>query len=230
MLKKMKLTHIKIFSFFILFYSSNTIAQQSEFSVGVKAGIGIPICSETPTAYGQGQTYPLNADVYIKGGMVLQYILGDVIGIETGILTTSTSFYNSNNGGIDINSFQIPFQLMYLIKFKKHPNMRIKMTSGIAMDWLTVTSTSQVNNFLFAPSFLVGARIKTRTGRYGHMEYGFEYQYPINGIETFELKSDPMLSSLHAKYSIITFNLHYFFFSKERFKNKPPRSSLSRRR
>lgn len=59
------------------------------------------------------------------------------------------------------------------------------------------------------------------------MKYGFEYQYPINGIDTFELKSDPRLSTLHAKYSIITFNLHYFFFSKERFKN-PPGASLQR--
>ena len=221
----MKLTPIKLLSFFIFFYSSSTMAQQREFSVGVKGGLGIPICSETPTAYGQGQTYPLRAYLYVKGGMVVQYILGDVIGIETGILSTATSFYNSNSGGIDINSFQIPFQLMYLIKFRTHPNMRIKMTGGIAMDWLTVTSTSKVNKFLFVPSFLVGARIKTRTGRYGHMEYGFEYQYPINGIDKFELKSDPRLSTLHAKYSIITFNLHYFFFSKERFKN-PPSASI----
>ena len=215
----MKLVAIKLFSFFILFYCSSTMAQQSEFSVGVKGGLGLPICSETPTAYSQGQTYPLQAYLYVKGGMVMQYILGDVIGIETGILNTSASFYNSPGGSIDIYSFQIPFQLMYLIKFRTHPNMRIKLTGGIAMDWLTAISIYRKNNFLFAPSFLVGARIKTRPGRYGHMEYGFEYQYPIHGIDTFELKSDPRLSSLHTKYSIITFNIHYFFFSKERFKN-----------
>ena len=221
----MKLKPIKLFSFFILFYGSSTMAQKSEFSVGVKGGLGIPICSETPTAYGQGQTYPLHAYLYVKGGMVVQYILGDVIGIETGILSTTASFYNSPSGSIDIYSFQIPFQLMYLIKFRTHPNMRIKMTGGIAMDWLTASSGYKINKFLFAPSFLVGARIKTSTGRYGHMEYGFEYQYPIHEIDTFELKSDPTVSSLHAKYSIITFNLHYFFFSKERFKN-PPGASL----
>ena len=214
----MKLTLNKLFSFFILLYSSNSMAQQSEFSIGVKGGIGTTICSETPTAHGQGQTYPLHTDWYGKGGMVVQYILGDLIGIETGILSTATTFYNSSVS-IDINSYQIPFQLMYLIKFRTQPNMRIKLTGGIAMDWLQVTSTYKPNNLLFVPSFLVGARIKTRTGRFGHMEYGFEYQYPTNGIDTFELKSNASLSSLHAKYSIITFNIHYFFFSKERFKN-----------
>lgn len=214
----MKLTLIKLFSFFILLYSSNSMAQQSEFSIGVKGGIGTTICSETPTAQGQGQTYPLYPDWYVKGGMVVQYILGDVVGIETGILSTATSFYNSS-GSVDINSYQIPFQLMYLIKFRTHPNMHIKLMGGIAMDWLQVTSTYKANNLLFVPSFLVGARLKTRTGRFGHMEYGFEYQYPINRTDTFELKSDPRVSSLHAKYSIITFNIHYFFFSKARFKN-----------
>jgi hypothetical protein len=212
--------------FFVCSNSSN--AQHSTFSLGVKGSIGFSVPDPSSSADIQGQSYSLRTNASYKLGMAAQYILGDVIGIETAILNTTVSFSKKDgttaslqqslgwNENISINSYQIPFQLMYLIRLRTHPNMRIKLTGGIAMDWLMARIAYKQRNPLFVPSLLCGARIKSRTGRFGHIEYGLEYQYSLNGNYDLTLQSYLGTGTVHSKYSTLSFTLYYFFLNRER--------------
>lgn len=218
-----------LFFICVLFICSNTTnAQRSAFSLGVKGGMGFSVPDPNSSANIQGQSYSLRTNASYKAGMALQYILGDVIGIETGILHTTISFSEKNgpkaslqqslglNENINVDSYQIPFQLMYLIRLRAHPNMRIKLTGGIAMDWIMSSITYSQQAPSFVPSFLCGARIKTRTGRFGHVEYGLEYQHSLNG--SYALTSHYYLGrgTVYSKYSTLSFTLYYFFLNRER--------------
>lgn len=223
----MKLVYTLFFicGFFVCSNSSN--AQRSTFSLGVKGSMGFSVPDPNSSADIQGQSYSLRTNACYKAGMALQYILGGVIGIETGILNTTVSFSKKDGAAslqeslgwranINVNSYQIPFQLMYLIRLRTHPNMRIKLTGGISMDWIMSRIVYIQRSPLFVPSLLCGARIKSRTGRYGHIEYGLEYQYSLDG--NYDLNSQSYLGTgtMHSKYSTLSFTLYYFFLNKER--------------
>lgn len=227
----MKSGYTLFFICLIFLYTNHSQAQRSAISIGVKGGIGISVPNPNSTTDFDGQSYSLYTNAYYKGGIAGQYILGDVLGIETALLTTYISYTRKDsdhpflaNGiswgnNIEVSSYQVPIQLMYILRLRNHPNMRIKLTGGVAMDWLKSVYSYGLKNNLFINSFLCGARIKTSTGKYGYMEYGLEYQYALNGMYDFDVHSHG-IQTLHSKYSILSFNIYYFFFNKARTNQK----------
>lgn len=217
---------ICIYSFFIC--SNTTHAQRSTFSLGVKGSMGFSVPDPHSRADIQGQTYSLHTNACYKAGMAVQYIIGDVIGIESAILHTTISFSQKNGSkaslqqylgwdeNITIDSYQIPFHLMYLIRLRTHPNMRIKLTGGIAMDWIRSSILHQKQDPLFVPSFLCGARIKSRTGKFGSVEYGLEYQHSLDGNYALTNQYYLGTATVYSKYSTLSFTLYYFFLNRER--------------
>lgn len=222
----MKLLHIVFFSCTFL-YSINSNAQQSAYSIGIKGGIGASLPDPHSSLGFNGKSYVLRTHAFYTGGILAQYVLGNTIGIETGILNTYTSYSRKDLTGsyllqslgwdanIGVNSYQIPIQVMYLFRLNSKPNMRIKLTGGIAMNWHTQGLLKKQENPLLVSSILFGARIKSRTGKYGRMEYGLEYQYSLDGQYTFDVHTDQGISTLRTKYSVLSVNLYYFFFNKE---------------
>lgn len=222
----MKRIYVIFFCSCIFLNSAFSSAQS--ISVGIKGGIGFSIPDPHATLDAGLQSHILRTHASYSGGLLGQYVLGDFIGIETGILNTYTSYSRKDLTGsyllqslgwdanIGINSYQIPIQLMYLFRIKQNPNMRIKLTAGIAMDWLTMGFLKHQENPPMVSSILLGARIKTRAGKYGRMEYGLEYQYSLQVTYMFTISSDAGLQTLNSRYSILSFNLYYFFFNKER--------------
>lgn len=223
----MKSFYIAFFSCIAFLSSTYSIAQRSTYSIGLKGGIGGSLPDPHSSIDLNGKAYALRTHAFYTGGILAQYVLGNTIGIETGILNTYISYSRKDLSGsyllqslgwdanIGINSYQIPIQLMYLFRTGINPNIRIKLTGGIAMDWHTQGFLKQQENPLMVSSILLGVRIKSRSGKYGRIEYGLEYQYSLNGKYTFDVKTDQGLNTLHTKYSVLSFNLYYFFFNRE---------------
>lgn len=223
----MKFVYTLFFICGLFVYSHSSNAQRSAFSLGTKGGIGLSVPNPNSTIDFNGQSYSLYTNAYYKIGIAGQYILGDIIGIETAVSTTYISYTRKNSGhpfianGIswannnELASYQIPVQLMYIIRLRTHPNMRIKLTGGVAMDWLKSVYSYGQKEPVFISSFLCGARIKCSSGKYGHMEYGLEYQYSFNGMFDVDVQSHGM-QTLHSRYNILSFNIYYFFLNRER--------------
>ncbi|WP_018341941.1 hypothetical protein [Cytophaga aurantiaca] len=219
-------------SLYILFFSCATVlysaysSAQSVFSIGIKGGIGASLPDPNSSLDINGQSYSLRTHAFYTGGMLGQYVLGNTIGIETGILNTYQSYSRKDltdpsllqslgwDANIGVNSYQIPIQFMYMFRMNSKPNMRFKLTGGIAMDWHTQGFLKKQENPAMVSSILFGARIKNPRGKYGRIEYGLEYQYSLNGNYTFDLKTDQGTQTLHTRYSVLSFNLYYFFFNK----------------
>lgn len=220
-------------SLFVLFFSiailhsSYSIAQRTAYSIGVKGSFGVSVPNPHSTLTEHGQTYELRTQACYAAGMLFQYVLGDVVGIETGILNTYISYskkgptsshlqqalgWDANTG---VNSHQVPIQMMYIYHPRMHPNMGIKLTAGIAMDWLISSVLKPEKDFLLVSSILAGVRIHSYTGRYGRMEYGLQYQCSLNGPYEFAIQTNPGTNTLRTKYSVLSINLYYFFFNRE---------------
>lgn len=224
----MKSLYIVFFCCTLFLYSSYSNAQRNTYSIGIKGGMGVSLPDPHSSVDVNGQSHSLRTHAFYTGGILAQYVLGNTIGIETGILNTYISYSRKDltdpslfqslgwDANIGVNSYQVPIQFMYLFRTGINPNVRIKLTGGIAMDWHTQGFLKQQENPLLVSSMLLGALIKSRSGKYGRMEYGIEYQYSLNGKYTFDVKTDQGVSTLHTKYSVLSFNLYYFFFNREK--------------
>lgn len=97
-----------------------------------------------------------------------------------------------------------------------NPNIRIKLMAGVAMDWHSEDNLRKKEYPALITSLLIGARIQDRIGRYGRLEYGLDYQYFPHGEYTFDVHTEGGKNTLHTKYSVLTFNLYYFFLNKDK--------------
>lgn len=223
----MKLLPVLLF-FFVYLTGNFSCAQMRAFSIGIKGSFGVSLPGPHSSIDINAQSYALRTHAYYGAGIVAQYVLGNVIGIETGIQNTYISFSRKDLSGsyllqslgwdanIGINSYQIPVQCMYFFRPGLYPNIRIAVTGGITLDWLTQGFLKPQENPLFIPGIRCGARIKTRAGKYGRMEYALEYQHSIHGPYTFGIQTGKNMAALHSRYSVLSFNLYYFFLNRER--------------
>jgi len=207
-----------------LLHSGYSIAQRTAYSIGAKGSFGVSVPDPHSTLDENGQSYALYTQAHYSAGMLFQYVLGDVAGIEAGILNTYISYTKKDAAGshlqqalgwdanIGVYSHQVPIQMMYIYHPRTHPNMRIKLTAGVAMDWLSSSVTNK--DFLMVSSVLAGARIHSYTGKYGRMEYGLQYQHSLNGEYEFAIQTDAGTSMLHTSYSVFSLNIYYFFFNR----------------
>ncbi|ABG57728.1 hypothetical protein CHU_0439 [Cytophaga hutchinsonii ATCC 33406] len=227
----MRSFYVLLLSYVLFMHYQYSHAQSTACSIGIKGSVGVSVPGPHSTLDIGAQSYALRTHASYAGGILGQYVLGGVVGIETGILNTYISYSRKDLSGsyllqslgwdanIGINSYLVPIQLMYVLRPGINPDLQIKLTGGIALDWLTQGFLKRQENPLFLSGILCGARIKTRAGKYGRIEYGLEYQYSLQGTYTFEIQAGKDMAVLHSRYSVLSFNLYYFFFNKEHYKD-----------
>jgi hypothetical protein len=217
------------FLFFSLFVTLNChlCYSQNTYSIGAKGGFGFTAPSVNATLITNSNSYNLRNNVFFSGGVLGQYLLGDLFGIETGILMTYQTYarkdlvsgsiknflgWNNSIGGI--HDYQIPIQLIYKIKHPTNPYRHFKITAGASLDWLTTEFLKKPHSSLFISNLLLGIRMGNQRGKRGRIECGLEYEYTIGGKYNFNMKTEKGTDVLNAKYSVLSFNLYYFFLNR----------------
>jgi hypothetical protein len=215
-----------IFSF-TLILSSQLSYSQNTYSLGAKGGFGFNAPSVNATLITNSNSYNLRNNVFFSGGVLGQYLLGDLFGIETGILMTYQTYARKDlvsgsiknflgwNNSVGIHDYQIPIQLIYKIKHPTNPYRHFKITAGASLDWLTTEYLKKPHNSLFISNLLLGIRMGNQKGKRGRIECGLEYQYTIGGRYNFNMKTDKGIDIFNAKYSVLSFNLYYFFLNRD---------------
>lgn len=207
-------------------YLVKPVHGQNSISLGAKGGLGTSIPTLSALKSINGITYELRGNASYSIGLLGQYILGDRLGIETGIasnyqqysrkdLKNSFKSLLSLDSSIGIINRQIPIQLFYKMNHPTNPYQHFKITSGISLDWLEAEYKHQKYNTMFISNFLIGLRMGTEGKRYGRVEYGLQYQYSLGGFHQFKTAGNITGESLSIKYSLISFNFYYFFFNKD---------------
>ncbi|MBO9699980.1 MAG: hypothetical protein J7604_07200 [Sporocytophaga sp.] len=217
---------------FTLFYLSlfpflvKSVDAQNSISAGPKVGLGYSIPTLAIRQSANGINYELRGNASYSLGFLGQYILGDRLGIESGTAISYQQFSRKDlknsfkslmsiDSSIGVINYQIPIQLFYKFSHPTNPYKYFKITSGISLDMLEVEFLYQQYNHLILSKYLVEFRMGNEGKRYGRFEYGLQYQCSIGGYHNFPRSKQNASDSLNIKYSIISFNLYYFFLNKD---------------
>ncbi len=211
----------------LVFLKYNLCYPQNNFNLGVKGSTGITIPSSN-TSFDIGSvTYSLRNNIFYSGGVLGQYMLHDLIGIESGILISYQTFrkrdvtknfiknYLGWNSLIGVNDYQIPIQMIYKINHPTNPFKHFKITAGASLDWLSTEYLKKSKSSLFVSNILVGLRIGNKKGKWGRIDYGLEYQFSMWGRYKFKITDELVTGNLNTKCSVLSFNLYYYFLNRD---------------
>lgn len=217
----------------LLYHSGYT---QHSISVGSQIGFGLNIPAGDASLRTQSDAYSLRSNGLYSGGVLVQYLLGDIFGIETGILRSrqtysKKSMVNSSiknflgwNYSIEIEYFQVPIQIVLKVNHPTNPSVNFKFTAGPILELYHVgfvvrnvngkvnyqsTSTS---DDAFNTNLLLGIRIGNKKGRYGRIDYGIEYKYSLEGSSTHKDREGS--NYFTARFNMLSFNLYYYFLNR----------------
>ncbi|WP_028979839.1 hypothetical protein [Sporocytophaga myxococcoides] len=215
-----------VFCLSLLSYLAESVYAQNSISLGPKVGLGFSIPMQAVRQSINGMSYNLRGNASYSFGFMGQYILGDRLGIETGTvisyqqysrmdLKNSIKSLLSIDSSIGIINYQIPIQLFYKFNHPTNPYKHFKITSGMSLDMLEAEFLYQQYNHLILSKYLIEFRMGNEGKRFGRLEYGLQYQCSIGGEHNFPRSTKNSSDALSIKYSLISFNIYYFFLNKD---------------
>lgn len=199
---------------------------QPIFSLGSKYGAGI-----SPNQ--PGSTYPTPTQTTfhqynLHRGLIIQYLLTNTIGVETGMALIDYGYarkkqfpiHSRDEPFIDVFDYHVPFLLVVQKRHRFKTLTSYKLVAGTSADMMASAFENHHTPALWLKNIILGIRICNEKLKHGRLEYGIEYQ---NSIEGFTLKTnDPTLGpvELHAKLNLVALTIHYFIITKN-FKRSP---------
>lgn len=231
----MNTTRIFCISVALTMYSISMHAQ-TNFSIGALGGLGVTPFAVNATITSQKLTQDIKPYVGLEGGVVVQYIIGNLFGVESGLLLNYYSYipkdkpllYNhfKNHGTvIEITDLQLPLQLVVNKNRRFKAGKYFKLVVGTSLDWLGTYGFAPTEKIMWMKNIKAGLRIGSENIKHGRIEYGFEYEY---ALERFDLKVDTNASLrpvINSRLSMLSFNLYYFFIGKT-FNNSPDKEGI----
>jgi hypothetical protein len=221
----MNLLRVLLLAMLATFPEANAYAQHL-FSVGAKMGIGSTVTPINPILTVNADSYLMRTNGHLSTGAVIQYLIGNRIGMESGFQMNVYTFNLKNETGFSLKEYfciaprfqlldyQIPVQVMYKIPLPRNLYKHIKLVSGTSIDWLTTQTATQLRHSFSLHNFIVSARIGKETLKHGRMEYGLEYQYSLKRFKLESVDYNQPGETLDGRLSMLCFNFYYFFLNR----------------
>jgi hypothetical protein len=210
----------------ILFFLNidSQVYAQNNFSLGMGGGIGGSIPSPNAKFDLYGITYALEPNMYFGTAGTLQYLIGNVIGVESG-LNISIQTYRLQKGRTSASTLvrvirneseamifdcQIPLVLVYKMTPSKNPFRFIKFFAGTSVDWISTDIITRMGPLRSLNKLTAGIRIGKALLVSNAVEFGIEYQYSFEPIFFQETNYAMEYSKFESRISVLTFNFYFY--------------------
>lgn len=213
--------------FFIFLATMNLPgAAQGTLSIGAKFGLGASVFPLHAMLDDNDSTWNVYSGTTLTTGILAQYLIGNRIGIESGLHLTHYSYYEKNDASIPRNrlwkssattevfNFQVPVVLFYKFAFPSNPFKDIKLAGGTSIDWLSSDLLLEPSHALTLKNIYASVRIGNERMSGRRLEYGLEFQYSMDRYSLKGTNFNQLDQTLSSRLCVLTLNLYYFFFSK----------------
>jgi hypothetical protein len=202
---------------------------QSTLSLGAKIGLGgspLPVHSTLRSDVATDHVY---SGTTLTTGVILQYLVGNRIGIESGAHVNHYSYYRNDaqfwrrriwKGPADLEmiNYQIPLIVVYRIKVPAFPFRTVMLAGGTSLDWVVTdesTHTYQEALYLgWLKNIYCSMRISNERMKGNRLECGLDFQYSLNRFVVSGTNDRSIPQTLSSRLSFLSINLYYFFLHK----------------
>jgi hypothetical protein len=201
-------------------------AAQGILSIGAKLGLGASVFPLHAMLDDNDSTWQVYSGTTLTTGILAQYLIGNRIGIESGLHLTHYSYYEKKDASIPRNrvwkssattevfNFQLPVALFYKFTFPSNPFKDIKLVGGTSIDWLSSDLLLQPSRALTLKNIYTSIRIGNERVSGRRLEYGLEFQYSLDRYSLKGTTFNQPDNKLSSRLSVLTLNLYYFFYNK----------------
>lgn len=217
-----------LFTLYLLLFTCYFSSGQNSFITGAKIGYGTSAFHMNAVLYIDGSAESAKSGSVLSTGVIERYMIGDLIGIESGALINHYSFYLEKNfdfqdvywktaADLELLNYQMPVIVNYKLKLRHLPFTYFLFSGGTTIDWFfpdlyTGRSSS------FRPQTFQNHFASVKRGReklQGKIEVGLELQYSRKHFEFGDRGYNRIEKIVQSKLNIIALNISYFFFTKE---------------
>jgi hypothetical protein len=213
--------------FFIFYFTVLESSSQGVFQTGFKLGLGGSVVPLYTRLEAKGITNKAYTGTTLTTGGIAQYIIGNRIGIESGMHVTHYSYYYPEDSNlwrrrlwkgaaaIEMFDFQLPVVMLYRIPMPSDPFKDITLAFGTSIDWLaTDFLINRSMRGAWLKNIYGGVRLGKERMKGNRLVCGLEFQYSLDRFSLKGMNYNQQDMQISSRMSMLTINVYYFFSHK----------------
>jgi hypothetical protein len=210
-----------IFLFFLV--SAFSCAAQGILVIGGHFGLGGSVLPLHAMLDSGGSVDKAYAGTTLMTGALINYVISERIGIESGLNVIHYSYYHpvsnlwrrrlwKGSAAIEVVDFQIPIAILYRLQFPTNPFRDVTLVAGTSLDWLSSAFIINGANQSWLKTIHGGIRVGHERMKGRRLELGLEFQLSANRFLLEESNYNQPDQKLYSRLSLLALNFHYSFY------------------
>jgi hypothetical protein len=199
---------------------------QGAFYVGAKIGAGGNVFPFYALLDVKGNVDNVYAGTTLSTGIIVNYMIAERIGFETGLNAVHYSYYKSEmtywrkriwkgSAAMEIADVQFPLLFLYKYNFPSKPFIDVTFSGGTSIDWLAPNLLIKPSGPMWLKNVMCCLRLGKEKMKGARWEYGIEFQYSLDRYTENGTNYDELDYKINSRLSLLTLNLYYFFFNRK---------------